>query len=174
MKPILFLGTLTMFWSLAFAAETIHPLDVKLGLWEITHVSKMSGLPPIPPEMLAKMTPEQRAKFEQAMGTGPNAGKPTVREHCVTKEDLNKQNAFGNDTKSCTRTVVTSTSSKMELRLECAEKDSQSKGTFRVEAVNPELVKGSVQMVTNSGDKTMNVDSTFTARWIGSDCGDVK
>lgn len=37
------------------------PLKVKPGLWEMTSDSERSGAPPIPPEALAKMSPEQRA-----------------------------------------------------------------------------------------------------------------
>jgi hypothetical protein len=174
MKPTFFLGIVILFCSSSFSADTIHPLDVKLGLWEVTTVSKMSGMPAIPPEVLAKMTPQQRAAFEQAMGTGPNAGKPAVRKHCLTKEKLDKQNMFSDDSKSCTHTVVTSTSSKLELRLECSEKGGKSTGTFRVEAINSEMVKGSAQMVANSEGKNMNIDSNFTSRWISADCGTVK
>jgi hypothetical protein len=40
----------------------VTPLDVKTGLWESTTVMNMGGLPPIPQEMLDKMTPEQKAR----------------------------------------------------------------------------------------------------------------
>ena len=54
----------------AWAADKIQSLNLKVGLWEVTHTTSLTGTPPIPPEMLAKMTPEQRAEF----GTHESAG----------------------------------------------------------------------------------------------------
>ena len=50
-----------------WAADRYQPLDVKTGLWEVTTTVSTSGQMPIPPDLLAKLTPEQRAKFEQQM-----------------------------------------------------------------------------------------------------------
>ena len=49
--------------TLASAAS----LDVATGLWEVTSQGETSGLPPIPPEVLAKMTLEQQQKVKAAM-----------------------------------------------------------------------------------------------------------
>jgi len=40
--------------------------------------------------------------------------------------------------------------------------------------MNSENVKGSMQMATTGGDHTINMNSTFTSKWLGADCGDVK
>ena len=167
---------LIVLWSsFLWGTDKIQPLDVKVGLWEVTHDSQVSGLPPIPPEALARMTPEQRAKFEERMKARASQGsKTTTRRHCVTKEELNKENTFGEDQKSCTKTVMTSSSRKLELRMECMRETTKTNGTFRVEAIDSENVKGSTQMVVTGGDRTMNINSTFTAKWIGPDCGDTK
>jgi hypothetical protein len=55
---LLFLGC-----AWIWAADAIK-LDVKLGLWETTNTFQTSGMPQvnIPPDALARMTPEQRAK----------------------------------------------------------------------------------------------------------------
>jgi len=42
-------------------------LNVRPGLWEMMVLGEGSGMPPIPAEALARLTPEQRAKFEAAM-----------------------------------------------------------------------------------------------------------
>ena len=163
--------------SWGWAADGIKPLDVKLDLWEVTNTLQTSGMPPvsIPPDALAKMPPEQRAKVEEMMkGMGSGSPKTSTRKSCMTREKMNKQEMFGDDQKQCTRTVVTSSSSKVEVRLQCAMDGTKTNGTFRVEAMNSENVKGSMQMATASGDRTMNMNSNFTAKWLGPDCGDVK
>ncbi|HTE88846.1 MAG TPA: hypothetical protein VK639_07845 [Terriglobales bacterium] len=50
-----------------WAADKLQPLNVKTGLWETTTTRITSGEIPIPAEMLARLTPEQRAKMEARM-----------------------------------------------------------------------------------------------------------
>ena len=110
-------------WSFAiWAADKIQPLDVKTGLWEVTTTSVTSGMPPIPPEALARLTPEQRARMEESMKSRMGGTpKTTIRKDCVTKEKLDKDYLFGEDRKECTRTVVTTSSRKLEMKMQCQE-----------------------------------------------------
>ena len=63
-----FLLSLIIFSSPTFwAADKLTPLNIKEGLWEMTVTHSMTGMPAIPPETLAKMPPEQRARIEAAM-----------------------------------------------------------------------------------------------------------
>lgn len=163
--------------SWVWAADAIKPLDVKLGLWETTNTFQTSGMPQvsIPPDALAKLTPEQRAKVE-AMMQNQGSGRPrtTTQKSCMTREKMDKREMFGEDKKDCTRTVTSSSSSKLEMHMQCTSDGTKSNGTFRIEALNSENVKGSMEMATTSGDRTMNMNSNFTAKWLGPDCGDVK
>ena len=60
-----FLPGIALFAAMsAWAAGTIQPLDMKPGLWEITLTVRSSGRPPMPPEVVAKLTPEERARIE--------------------------------------------------------------------------------------------------------------
>src|SRR6266567_1818896 len=156
------------------AADKIQPLDIKLGLWEMTWTSAMTGMPPISSDVLAKMTPEQRAKMEAAFGAR-SGGSPTTSTHkvCITREKMDKQTAF-DDRKNCTHTVVSSSSSKLEMKMQCTEQDSTLNGTVQVEALNSENVKGSARMAMAGGGRNLNVNSDFTSRYLGSACGDVK
>jgi hypothetical protein len=159
------------------AGAQIKPLDVKLGLWEVTSTSLMTGLPGIPPDVLAKLPADQRAKMEAAMGArAGGAPKTTAQKVCITREKLDKENAFGEDRKNCTRTVVTSSASKLEMKVQCTEEHNMTmNGTIHVEALNSETVKGSVRMTSGTGNgQTMNVNSDFTSRYLGPACGDVK
>jgi hypothetical protein len=158
-----------------WAADDLKPLDVKLGLWETTNTFQSSGMPPmnIPPDALARMTPDQRAKVESMM---KNQGSPrtTTTKSCMTPEKMKRSEMFY-EQKQCTKTVVTSSSSRMEMRMHCTmEGGAKADGTVRVERINSESSKGSVQIVSTSGDHTMNMNSTFTSKWLGPDCGDVK
>ena len=88
----------------AWAADKIQSLNLKVGLWEVTHTTSLTGTPPIPQEMLAKMTPEQRAKFEERMKARAAAPPKTHTEKsCITQKDLDKDTLFSDDDdKSCT------------------------------------------------------------------------
>ncbi len=159
----------------ASAQQKIQPLDLKLGLWEVTTTSAMSGQMPMPPEALAKLTPEQRARMEERMKANSSAQeKPTTRKECITKEKLSKENAFGEERKFCTRTVTTSTGSKLEIKIQCAENGMKSDGMLRIEAVNFETVKGSMNMAMSGGERTMNMNSNFTGKWVSAACGEVQ
>jgi hypothetical protein len=167
------LGVAFVCGACLWAADGLQPLDVKLGQWETTSTSSTSGTPPIPPDVLARLTPDQRAKMEAIVKAGVSKGaRATTRKSCLTKEDLAKASAFGDEQKSCTRTVVTSSGSKQEVRFECTNGAMKNTGTLLVEAVNSENVKGSIQIAATSGDRTMNVNSTFTSKWIGATCSE--
>jgi Protein of unknown function (DUF3617) len=64
-------------------------LDVNPGAWDMSITTLTSGSL-IPPDLLAKMPPEQRAKFEQSMQA--RSGKPMTHtsKGCVTQEDLDQ------------------------------------------------------------------------------------
>src|SRR5580692_4017130 len=158
-----------------WAADKYQPLDVKTGLWEVTTTVSTSGQMPIPPDLLAKLTPEQRAKFEQQMsGRSLQPAKPIVSKHCLTQEQLDKGDSFAENRKSCQHTVVSSTRSKAEVRLQCEEKDMKFDVKLQFEAIDSENVRGQTQSIATGGDHSMNANSTFTAKWISPNCGTTK
>ena len=156
------------------AANGITPLNVKEGLWEMTVTHSMTGMPAapsIPPDALANMPPEQRARIEAMMKGTPSTD---VRKECVTKEKLEQHSAFSANRGECTRTVVSSTGSKLEVKFHCQEKQSSSDGTLVVDAMGSDNVKATMHSVTNANGRTMNMDFTITSKYLGPDCGDVK
>lgn len=174
MRTKLFLALILFSLPVLWAADKITPLNVKEGLWEVTVTHSMSGMPAmpaIPPETLAKMPPEQRARIEAMMKGGASTD---VRKDCITKEKLDKQTAFSDNRKECTRTVVNSTGSKLEVKLHCEDKQTSSDGTLLLEALGSDSVKGSMHSVTNSNGRTMTMDFTFSSKYLGPACGDVK
>lgn len=151
---------------LLLAADT---LNVKPGQWEATVTSQVTGLPPIPQEVLDKLTPQQRQMMEQRM-KGNQTPRTITSKSCITKEQIEKGFDVGDDDKSCTRTVVSSTSSKQEIKIECNRDNNKATGTIRIEASSPESVKGSMQMSMTGGGRSMNMNSTFTSKYLGPTC----
>jgi Spy/CpxP family protein refolding chaperone len=167
-----FLLRITVALVVASTAAWAQSLNVKPGLWEVTATTHASGLPPMD---LSSLPPEQRAKIEAAMKKQMNdMAKPTVTRECMTKEKIDKE-LFGDKDldPSCKRTSITRTATVQELKVECTGKQKMT-GTMHFEALTPEAVKGTVNMVAEGAGQTMNASSTFTAKWLGDNCGDVK
>lgn len=158
--------------TISWAADTFHPLDVKTGEWESSMTVAASDVPPIPPEALARMTPEQRSRLEEQ--TKSLSGRTIVHKTCLKKEKLDKPLTFGNNDRACTNTLVTSTGSMQEIHVECTRGARKSSGTLRFEALDSEHVKGTVKMSMTSASGNMDINSTFTAKWIGETCSDDK
>lgn len=178
MRAKFFLLLIALCSSSLWAADKIVTPNIKVGLWEITETHNMSGMPPmptIPPDALARMTPEQRAQMEahmkNSMGGGP---KTSTRKYCVTKEKLEKDNLFADDRKECTRTVLRSTGTATDVKVHCAEKEMTVDGTFNLEVRSPDSVKGTMRMVMTGHDRTMHMDTDFTSKYLGPVCGDVE
>jgi hypothetical protein len=93
------LGFAFLFCGAAWAADNVQPLDVKLGLWESTTTMEHSGAPPIPAEVLARLSPEQRA-MECGAGTMKSSG--TVNIEAVGSEHVKGtvQMTMGDGTRS--------------------------------------------------------------------------
>lgn len=157
-----------------WAVDGITPLNVKEGLWEMTVPHSMTGMPAspnIPPDALAKLPPDQRARIEAMMN---GSSTTDVHKECVTKEKLDQHSAFSANRGSCTRTVVTSTGSKMEVKFHCEDKQTISDGTLLVQAIASDNVKATMHSVTNANGHTMNMDFVITSKYLGPACGDVK
>ena len=170
MTKTLSIGLAMLSCATMYAAD-FHPLNVKPGQWETTVSGQMTGMPPIPAEALNRMTPEQRARIEAAMGA--RGAKPMTSKNCITKEQLDKALNMGGDEsiKACTRTLATSTSGKQEIHMDCDRNGIKTTGTVIVEAVDSETIHGSMKMTTTSEAKrTMNMDYTFTSKWVGAAC----
>jgi Protein of unknown function (DUF3617) len=158
-----FTGALAVGLSAGLAAQTQarqsaktlavpkQALDVKLGLWEVTSTNKMSG-----PMATASM----------------NTGQTTVNRYCITEKDLESP-LFAVEDKApgdnCTEKVVTSTTSAQDSTLECTGQFPGT-GTLHVERVTTESAKGAMTMKVGPTGQEMQMNSTFTAKWIGADC----
>ena len=133
-------------------------------------------MPQIPPETLAKMPPAQRAQIEGMMkGRGPGSPHAVTTKSCMTKESIEKAQAFSQSDKSCTSKVVSSSSTKMVMHVECTEGANKSSGDVTFERVDSEHTKGNMAMkVSSGGAPPMDMKMAMEAKWLSSDCGDVK
>jgi hypothetical protein len=153
------------------AADKVQPLNVKVGQWQTTVTTTTGGQMPLPAELLSRLTPEQRARIEERMkANSAQKNKTNTYKNCVTKEQLEQGPKFGEEHKECTQTILSSTSSKAELRIACEKEDTKGTGTIQIEALSPESVKGSWQMSVTGGGHTLNKNNSFTAKWIGPVC----
>ena len=151
--------------SAVWAADSV-PFAVKTGTWETTSTTQMSGGPQIPPEVLQKMPPEQRARLEERMH-----GRSTTTRNCVTEEDLKKAFNVGDQRSNCTRSVISSSASKQEIKIECSNDRIKTTGIIHIESSGNELVKGTMDMTTTgAGGQDMKINSTFVSKWVGADC----
>ena len=147
------------------------PLDVKLGLWEITYMTQMSGSI-MPESVLKEMSPEQRARIEAVMKKRQEqAPQSHTHKSCLTQDDLNRAFEKNDDSadEKCTNTVLTATRTVQEYKIQCTGSAPRS-GVARFEALSRERVKGTMKMNLPNG----SVSNQLSGRWLASDCGKVK
>lgn len=155
----------------ALTAVGADKLNVKVGLWEITSISRISGMPALPKEVLDKMTPQQRADMEAKIkAAAAEEPEPEVSSECITQEDLEKPFNSAN-AEECTQTIVRTTRNTQEIRLACTGKTKGS-GMFRVTTVTPETMTGDLDLKVGEGANVMTITSKIKGRWLGADCGD--
>lgn len=155
------------------AGMKLQPMDVKPGLWQTTTTMAVAGELPVSDEMLSRLTPEQRARMEARMKANSAAHTNThTNTQCVTKEDLQKyESDFGAARKNgCVPTILSSTSKSAKAKISCDTQGMTGTGTYEVEALDSEHLKGTSHTVMNGNGHTMKVDGTFTSKWVGASC----
>ena len=149
--------------------------NAKPGAWEMSITTLTAGTL-IPPDVLAKMPPEQRAKFEQSMRA--RSGKPMTHtsKTCVTQEDLDQNRIIKEEEEEkedglqCTTKVVSKSSSKLVIDRTCpAPRASTAK--MAMEAKTLENIVGSIDMTRAESGK-VHVD--IKGRWLGASCAEIK
>jgi len=158
--------------SLPLAGTAADKLNVKLGLWEITTTTQMSGLPQLEPDVLAKMSPAQRAQMEAAFKAEASKGPhKDVSKECVTQKDVDHPFHTAADRKDCKQTIVSTTRTSQEVHMVCTGQHKGT-GTFRVTAPNPQTISGDFNLTSGDGAGSMVVKTQLKGRWLGPDCGD--
>jgi Protein of unknown function (DUF3617) len=147
-------------------------LNLKPGLWEVHSTVKRSGTPPIPDSVIAKLTPEQKAKLDAALKA--QASRPptnSVTKTCITEEDLKKPIPLdpGGRQKSCKSTLVKSSHTMQMIHVECTGQQNVT-GDWKFEAIDPKSMIGTMDMKVSADTHTMTVDGKFQGKWIQASC----
>lgn len=146
--------------------------NAKPGAWEMTITTLTTGMP-VSPDMLAKMSPEQRAKIEAMMQA--RAGKPSthVYQSCMTQKDLDEDRIIkkSDDEDQCTQKIITKSANRLVIEKTCpAPRASTSQMTM--EAKTPESIVASINMVQGGADGKAHVD--IKGHWLRTSCAGIK
>src|SRR5688500_18619866 len=105
--------------TVAVGVSAAEQHNLKLGLWEVPSIKKSSALPPMPKEVIDRMTPQQRAQMEAALkAQSTKGGKPEVDRECITPKDLERP-FEPNKEDNCEQTLVSGTRTSQEIRMVC-------------------------------------------------------
>jgi hypothetical protein len=173
MRKSLFFGAVCFWATVLMAGGKFTPLNVKTGLWQDTATTIVTGGLGIPPEMMSRLTPEQRARYEAAMKHEAN-GTPKTRTYkaCLTQKQLNEEpfadRNHGN--MKCKETVINSTSSDFEVREQCAEGSANSDIHMKVHAIDSGHVVGNSETTATMGGRTMHSTMKLDFKWVGATC----
>jgi hypothetical protein len=149
-------------------------LDVAPGLWEISTSGAVSGTPQIPPEMLARMKPEQRV-IAQALVLAiiAQANAPHRMQFCVTPQqvrqglDLSRMGG-GN----CRQTIQSRSASGLDMQVACG-RDDRMHGVVRLRVLDRSTVIGDVEVREGVGGSAAGITQNVHGKWLGASCGDV-
>jgi len=173
LKHLTLIGLLALA-PLASFADEITPLNVKPGLWEDTVTTQANGMmATIPDDVLAKMPPERRAQMEAMM---KSAMAPHTVRTCVTPDQI-KNGRFYQDraNSACQRTITSSTSDSIAFHMECNTGRSKTVADGHFQAVDSGTLKGEITGTTTTAEgRTIPSKTTFSGKWLSSDCGNVK
>ena len=152
------------------------PLNVKIGLWQMTYTTERNGVAvvhSIAPELLAKMTPEMRARTEARLKARAAAQGAQIetKQYCLTQDRLSKAIFNSEESQACQRTIVSSTAKMQQFHDECVESGIKRTADGRVEALDFDTLKGLVKMKTE-GNNPLTTNVEIAGKWVGNDCGD--
>lgn len=158
-----------------FAQEKITPLNVKTGLWQSTTTIAVTGSMGIPPEMEAKLTPEQRARMEAAQKqSGTGQPHTTTHKGCIKEEDLTRDPfAPGkNDAEmKCSENLIRSTSSDADVDVTCKDpRGNTSEFHVTFHAIDREHVTGTGHGNISMYGHTMKSDWKMQSQWVQASC----
>jgi hypothetical protein len=169
MKKFAACTTALLFATILFAQSTVVSFKMKTGLWQETMVTTTTGTMALPPELAAKMTPEQLAKLQAAVTNG-GAPRTITYKKCVTKDDLTKD-PFSDPKEKCTWEKLTSDGSKGEAKGTCSLNDMGKMDiNFKWELPGSDTLKGTGTMAVTMNGHTMTSNATLTGKWLGATC----
>jgi len=173
MRKIIVLSGVLVCTSVLMAAGKVK-LNVKTGLWQTTITNTVTGSMGLPPEMAAKMTPAQRARYEAAAKKqGSGTPRTVTHKDCLTPEKL-AEDPFTDkthpDEAKCEETIIKSTASDLEVREHCTYGSSKGDIHLSFHADSQEHVTGSGTTTATMGGREMNSTMKMESKWISAAC----
>ena len=146
--------------------------DAKPGAWQMSMKTLIVGNP-LPPEALASMPPEKRAKVETAMKERAATSVTISHKACVTKEDLDKDHIIPSDKDDgrCARKVVSRSTTRIVMEQICQEPNA-STSQMTIEATTPENLSANIVRVRGDGKGKVLID--VKGFWLGPSCAGIK
>jgi cytochrome c-type biogenesis protein CcmH/NrfG len=157
----------------AWADDAPQPLDLKPGLWDISLTVKSTGLPPLSPEVLQKLTPAQRAQIDaQATKRETEGPRITRKRSCLQEKDLAQPQmfAFGSERLDCKQTVTSASRTRQEIHIDCGKGTVMGGGTVLIEVLDENNAKVTSEWSAMDGSRTIKMSSTAKLKWLGADC----
>jgi hypothetical protein len=165
MKREVSLAIAVLAGSAAVTAQDVPtPPPMKMGLWQNTSTSTMTGMQ-IPPEVAARM---------QAMGRPMPGAAPrtTVTQSCLTPDKWQKSWSDMIGRNNCQFTNIHQSATGMSGDVACEMPQGSSKGHIIATYSGQEKVNGKVHMevAMESQAEPIVMDLTFESVYQGSDC----
>jgi hypothetical protein len=149
------------------ALAAAEQLDVKTGQWQMTASVHMDG-PIIPPEALAHLPPDARARIEGAL---QSAQQPHTNRSCMTEDKL--QHGFDLDQSThghCHQQLLNLSSHAMEVRGVCEAPDGASTMHATITAVDRETIQGVIDVNRDAARGPTHITVSLAGKWLGPDC----
>lgn len=158
------------------AMQAMTPMNVKTGQWESHTTILLTGSLGLPPEALAKMTPEQRARYQAAVEKAAerkNQKTENTDKGCLTKEDLTQDptKLMGKQEPgmSCSGKILSSTSSDLKVHISCTGMGTMDY-ILDYHATDPEHATGQGTGTATLGGHTMQTQFNSEMHWLGPTC----
>lgn len=153
-------------------AQTTPP--IKPGLWQVHSEREVNGQKvPDASDRMKNLSPEKRAQYEAmmkqhgvAVGSGDGQG-----QVCYTREMLEKS-PWADQLTDCKAIYSSRSAASWKWHTSCPKSGYEADG----EAIFRDHENYTVQStsVSKINDQVRNSRTTITAKWVGSDCGDIK
>ncbi|MFO1330611.1 MAG: DUF3617 domain-containing protein [Rubrivivax sp.] len=168
------LSTLAAAAALPVAAQKLVP-----GLWETTmnmqsSDKQMQAQMTQMREQMAKLPPDQRKMMEDMMakqGVGIGAAGNTMR-YCLGKEQADRADVPTDNDGRCKRESLDRSGSTMRFKIVCTNPPSTGTGEITFKGDKAYDMKMSFEHPRQG--KVDRMDMTGAAKWVSSDCGNLK
>jgi hypothetical protein len=153
-------------------AQTAPP--IKPGLWQVKPERAVNGAPAVDmSDRMKSMSPEVRKQVEAGMkarGMAP-AGPGGQMRVCFTREFLDRGH-WQAQSPGCKTESKIRTGNTWAWHTSCTAPASETDGQASFKDSENYVVKTATKMTMNGQPHA--TQTTITAKWLGSDCGDVK